>query len=274
MNDYKGDTTTIIDEFKVRVTQRRTATTFNDRGDPVDSWGIVTTADIELQPISFKDLVGVESGIKEITTHMVYGFYDTSGNALSVWIGDRFYDSKNNEVVALNEYPNSHFEYMCKYVEGKTSTQDWLEIMTALLKNQYDGDGVTLNFSTTYAFLSGSSMVFLDGVLMEEGSGEDYTEDADLKGVTFTTAPEDDEKIEIRYTRAAFFKNKYTGTGSQTNFDTTYQFEGGTTLVFVDGILKAAGSDYTEDSDLQGVTFTTAPTATEKVEIRYSKYTA
>lgn len=68
-------------------------------------------------------------------------------------------------------------------------------------KNKYSGDGETVNFSTTYKFISGSTMVFIDGILREEGVGQDYIEDEDKMGITFASAPLSDEKVEIRYIR-------------------------------------------------------------------------
>lgn len=69
------------------------------------------------------------------------------------------------------------------------------------LKKKHAGDGSTINFSTDYKFIAGSTLVFIDGILREEGAGEDYTEDEDCLGITFPTAPPSDEKIEIRYVR-------------------------------------------------------------------------
>ena len=69
------------------------------------------------------------------------------------------------------------------------------------LKKKHNGDDSTVAFATDYKFISGSTLVFIDGILREEGSGEDYTEDGDKLGITFTTAPLSDEKIEIRYVR-------------------------------------------------------------------------
>lgn len=69
------------------------------------------------------------------------------------------------------------------------------------LKKKYNGDGSTVAFATDYKFISGSTLVFVDGILREEGSGNDYTEDGDCLGITFPTAPASDEKIEIRSVR-------------------------------------------------------------------------
>ena len=64
-------------------------------------------------------------------------------------------------------------------------------------------NGVTVAFSTTYVFASGTTMVFLNGLLQCPGVGNDYTEDAGETGITFVTAPLAGDLLLIAYVRAS-----------------------------------------------------------------------
>lgn len=61
--------------------------------------------------------------------------------------------------------------------------------------------GSNTNFSTSSEFVSGSTMVYYNGVLQIRN--EDYTEDADREGVTFALAPETSTKVVIIYSASA-----------------------------------------------------------------------
>lgn len=120
--DYKSDVAIIIDSWKTRVTLKRDTETYNDRGEVIHSWSDITTADVDIQPATDKQLAFmVEIGIKEIYTHKIYGYYDTSDVKISPQINDRFYDTDDKiyEIKLIKEYENSHFDMYAVYVEGK-----------------------------------------------------------------------------------------------------------------------------------------------------------
>ncbi len=101
---------------------KRDAESYNDRGEVTHDWDDVSTADVDIQPIDEKKLaLMTEIGIKEIFSHEVYGYYDTSGEKITPQLGDRFYDidDKIYEIKQIKEYENSHFEIYCVYMEGK-----------------------------------------------------------------------------------------------------------------------------------------------------------
>ncbi len=60
-------------------------------------------------------------------------------------------------------------------------------------------NGVKVQFDTTAVFGSGTTMVFLNGILQRPGAGNDYTEDVDLNGITFATAPLATDHLIIAY---------------------------------------------------------------------------
>lgn len=64
-----------------------------------------------------------------------------------------------------------------------------------------DTDGAETNFSTTHEFAPGTLLAFLDGLLQRPGVGNDYTEDADFQGVTFTAAPANNSVLLFSYIR-------------------------------------------------------------------------
>ncbi len=51
-----------------------------------------------------------------------------------------------------------------------------------------DIDGINKVFNTTLSFVTGSTQLFLNGQLLSEGAGNDYTESAD-KEMTLVDAP-------------------------------------------------------------------------------------
>ena len=121
--DYKADVAAIIGDWDTLLTQKRLSLTYNDRGEAVKGTETtVTTANMDIQPVDER-LMGtmMELGDKELYTHILYGYYDISGTALSVVIGDRFYDASNKlyEVKYVRNYENSHLEIYCIFVQGK-----------------------------------------------------------------------------------------------------------------------------------------------------------
>lgn len=68
----------------------------------------------------------------------------------------------------------------------------------------FTGDGSTTNFSTTgdEAMIANSSHVNLQGLLQFQGSSLQYTEDSDLKGITFNTAPKSGWVGQFKYAKA------------------------------------------------------------------------
>jgi hypothetical protein len=60
-------------------------------------------------------------------------------------------------------------------------------------------DGVNVTFTLAYVPVVGSECVFLNGFLMDEGSGNDYTIDYSSKTVTFGDAPETGDKLRVNY---------------------------------------------------------------------------
>jgi len=59
--------------------------------------------------------------------------------------------------------------------------------------------GVQFNFSTSKVFKSGTLRVYVNGLRMLKGVGNDYTEDADLQGYTFVDAPATGSVIQHDY---------------------------------------------------------------------------
>lgn len=59
-------------------------------------------------------------------------------------------------------------------------------------------------------------------------------------------------------------------TGTNINFSTSDQFVEDSIQVYYNGILQIQNDDYTEDQDLQGITFALAPETGSKVVVIYS----
>ena len=59
-------------------------------------------------------------------------------------------------------------------------------------------------------------------------------------------------------------------TGTNINFATSDQFVEDSIQVYYNGILQIQNDDYTEDQDLQGITFALAPETGSKVVVIYS----
>jgi hypothetical protein len=209
--NYKEDTALLIEDWDTKVIIGRQGLTYNDRGEASVAWASVEAAYVDIQPANFLEISNQEAGMKERTSHIAYGYYSTTGSKLNIWAGDRLYDCvdksydvingtyKAYEVLCVNEFTDSHFEIFCRYIEGSGGTIVATNFQTTFIRDKFDGDDVTVNFSTTTDFIEDSTMVFLDGILQEEGTGKDYTEDADFLGITFTHAPSTGEKIEVRY---------------------------------------------------------------------------
>jgi len=62
-------------------------------------------------------------------------------------------------------------------------------------------------------------------------------------------------------------------TGTNINFATSDQFVEDSIQVYYNGILQIQNDDYTEDQDLQGITFALAPETGSKVVVIYSEST-
>jgi hypothetical protein len=60
-------------------------------------------------------------------------------------------------------------------------------------------NGVLLEFATDDYFIAATTMVWLNGLLQHPGAGKDYTEDVDLLGITFATAPLTGDSLIIAY---------------------------------------------------------------------------
>jgi len=60
-------------------------------------------------------------------------------------------------------------------------------------------------------------------------------------------------------------------TGVNINFSTSDQFVEDSIQVYYNGILQIQNDDYTEDQDLQGITFALAPETGSKVVVIYSE---
>lgn len=122
MVDYTSDVALIIGDWGTRVTLKRDTETFSDTGAVTHTWGDITTADVDIQPATVRQIqIMMELGIKEMYTFMIYGYDDTSGSKITPQIGDRFYDASNKiyDIKHIKEYENSHFEIYCAYLEGK-----------------------------------------------------------------------------------------------------------------------------------------------------------
>lgn len=121
--DFTADIATIVDDWETRVTLKRNTPSYNDRGEEINiAWDTVVTADVNIQPAGEKLLAQMEeSGVKEKYTHVVFGYYDTTGTKISAFPNDRLYDpdDKIYEIKQVKEYENSHIEMYCVFVEGK-----------------------------------------------------------------------------------------------------------------------------------------------------------
>ena len=63
-------------------------------------------------------------------------------------------------------------------------------------------NGSNTNFSTSSEFVEDSIQVYYNGVLQIQGGSDDYTEDADKRGITFALAPETGSKVVVIYSES------------------------------------------------------------------------
>jgi hypothetical protein len=61
-------------------------------------------------------------------------------------------------------------------------------------------DGTNVTFTLAYPIVTGSECVYLNGLLMDEGTGNDYTISGQV--ITFEYAPEADDKLRVNYIAA------------------------------------------------------------------------
>lgn len=147
MPDYAVDVATIIDNWKTRVTFKRHALTYNDRGEVKYNWTTTSVSDVDIQPINEEiQSYMTEIGIKEISTHIVFGYYDTSDAKLDVEKNDVMYDSSSRlyKIKDLKEYEDSHFELFCTYVEGSGERVGYLLLESGDFFLKEDGDKIWL----------------------------------------------------------------------------------------------------------------------------------
>lgn len=142
---------------------------------------------------------------------------------------------------------------------------------TTLSANQLAGSAV---IETAYAFRTDSLFVLRNGVVLERGT--DYTEASDRSGFTLVGTYDDTDKFEARYTKsgsgfisADYVYDKFTGDNSTTLFALSATRKPNTLSVFLDGILKELGVDYTETGSGASITFTTAPGTGVIIEAKY-----
>lgn len=201
--NFKEDVATIITDWGTNVSIIRKTESYNDAGEATVSWITVTNAYVDIQPNIQVKQSTQEFGIEDVSSHIAYGYYDTLGVKLDIWAEDRIYDAvsgKSYDILSIKEFADSHFEIYCNYVKGSggivMTINQW---QTTFKKNKYDGNGIDKTFNTTDKYVSGSTLVFIDGVLQEEGVGKDYTEDSGYSSITFASIIPADEKVEIRY---------------------------------------------------------------------------
>ncbi len=77
-------------------------------------------------------------------------------------------------------------------------------IESLVLQEDHSGEcnGSRTAFATTVAFEPGTTLVWLNGLLQRPGTGNDYTEDGDGEGITFTSAPEAGDTLLLAYVRS------------------------------------------------------------------------
>jgi hypothetical protein len=73
-------------------------------------------------------------------------------------------------------------------------------------------DGSTINFSTIYIFVSGTTQVYLNGIRQRVGGANDYVEDANYNGVTFYAPPFENDALLFDY----IYGSQSTGTAPLT----------------------------------------------------------
>lgn len=61
-------------------------------------------------------------------------------------------------------------------------------------------DGINVTFTLAYLIVAGSECVYLNGILMDEGTGNDYTISGQV--ITFEYPPEVDDKLRVNYIAA------------------------------------------------------------------------
>jgi len=145
MPDYTSDVATIIGNWDTRIVIKRDTLTFNDRGESRHNWNTISEADMDIQPVDEKvQAYMTEIGIKEIFTHIVFGYYDTTDARLDIVIGDILCDSdtKLYKIRNLREYEDSHCELYCTYIEGSGERIGFLELEEGDFVLLEDGDRI------------------------------------------------------------------------------------------------------------------------------------
>ena len=127
------------------------------------------------------------------------------------------------------------------------------------------------HFSTDEEYISGTLDVFKNGLLMLEGSGNDFEETGSLLGYDFTTAPRTGDVIKHDYDKPVGFgfvsqifneepqNQQPASDGSVRTFTTKKTFTAGSLVVSYNGRDMVSGSDFNEDSGLQAYTFLWPP---------------
>lgn len=137
------------------------------------------------------------------------------------------------------------------------------------------------SFTTASSMVSNSLIVYLNGQRLT-GGGVDFTQGAGT-AFTMTIAPTTGDTLIVDYqTQTGTFTTGSTsfiynetpsGTvnGSNTAFDTAFNYVAGTIQVYRDGqLMKGGGADYTE-TDANTITFTTAPVTGSVLLVTYQK---
>jgi len=70
-------------------------------------------------------------------------------------------------------------------------------VVLAFANEVLDTDGEETSFTFEQTFLSGSLMVFKNGIFAKAGT--EYTEKIDKSGIDFSEAPASDDEWEVRY---------------------------------------------------------------------------
>lgn len=87
-----------------------------------------------------------------------------------------------------------------KSISGTTNTLSELPIATQSIVDAFFGNSVTTAFTLSFTPPAAANVkVFLDGVLMVSGSGNDYTLATNV--ITMTTAPATGQNIQVLYSR-------------------------------------------------------------------------
>lgn len=144
-------------------------------------------------------------------------------------------------------------------------------------RDKFVGDDVETEFECTYAPIEDSLDVFLNGVLQE--INVDYVLSAGT--IIFDVEPDDGWKIEARYSHGEQLVfasrtpeyDKFAGDGLTILFALTATRISNTLSVYIDGIMKELGVDYTETGSGASITFASAPYSGAVIEARYETST-